>query len=265
MDRRKWRKNQDFVDAKQRLKDMEWAERVKARRDLKKADWDDPEDKLLYHQEKKKEIRLKTLDRLVPKRVCAVCGGIFIDLKDWVISSDRSKALCRSCFYKSVISEEDDLGEEVRLDVKMFVYNVERSKYWLKSNYIFMCRERADLSQEDVGSLMKWSSPYQSMIESGAVSTLKGEQLLGLASVLSVDNMEELTRGVFDARYSVIGKLLTFVRIEYMGLSKAEFARRCGWGRKTQTRIENESRCVTSNEMGKMLEAMSRSKVYIQQ
>ena len=264
MDRRKWRKNQDFVDAKQRLKDMEWAERVKARRDLRKADWDDPEDKLLYHQKKRKDERLNTLNRLVPKRICSMCKSMFVDLKDWVISSDRSKALCRSCFHRCVSSEEDDSGKEVRLDIKMFEYDVEKSKYWLKSNYIFTCRERADLSQEDVGGLMKWSGPYQSMIESGAVSTLRGDQLLGLASVLSVENMEELTRGVFDARYHVIGKLLAFVRIDYMGLTKTEFARRCGWGRKMQTRIENESRFVTSNEMGKILEVMSRSKVYIQ-
>ena len=117
---------------------------MKARRDLKKADWDDPEDKLLYYREKKKDERLKTLDRLVPKRVCSICEGMFIDLKDWVISQDRTKALCRSCFYRCVSSNEDDDPEEVRLNIKMFEYNIERSKYWLKSNYIFTCRERAE-------------------------------------------------------------------------------------------------------------------------
>ena len=74
-----------FKVAKRNVATLKKAERVKNRRDKRKAIWDIPGERVEYNREQRKTIRNRRLDRLVPTRHCPLCKELKLESRRWVI------------------------------------------------------------------------------------------------------------------------------------------------------------------------------------
>lgn len=91
---------------------LEREEKRLKRKAQNKADWDDPDEKLRYVRDLKRNARRRALEKLAPGLRCPLCRSVKVKSRSWVII-DRIKikadlpvqpkvAICRSCAMEHV-------------------------------------------------------------------------------------------------------------------------------------------------------------------
>lgn len=85
----------DSLDVAGQLKALERAKKVLDRRSHRRADWDDPGDRLVYVRELKQVKRNDLLTLLVPSRMCPSCGVVKPRTRQWVVFPRIALVRCR--------------------------------------------------------------------------------------------------------------------------------------------------------------------------
>ncbi len=154
-----------FKEARQILDGFKTAEDHEKRRALNKCEWYDPRDKSAYLS----SLRLAEKEKQIPKdKVCPACGSVIVSPRSWVISKDKKRACCRSCYFSGVLK-----GGDKEISPRKIFTNVEiRVKidgYQLKA-----LRDAKGLKLAAFARVAGWTTTYQYKLET-QVKTVKLE------------------------------------------------------------------------------------------
>lgn len=136
-----------------------------------KCDWGDPTDVLFYLAELRHTERNRVLDSLVPKRICPSCGAVKCLSKSWVVSKDKKRAICRSCYMRKVPCK--DLDETSKIPHSIF--GEAEIRYKFDGTKFALARVYAEISAREFASFAGWSQSYQYKLESGKVASVNAE------------------------------------------------------------------------------------------
>jgi len=180
-----WMKN-EFKDAKHRLHDLHIAEEEWERLLQSRCDWDDPEDVSHYRSTSRFQLRMDTLEKLVPSRVCPRCRHLKLKSRSWVLSKSRKAIICRSCFFRSFPVR----NEVITMDVVLFPEIITR--FSIDRKALLRARLRSGLSVREFARRAGWSEGYQRKLESSTSSVSEETaktllQVLREASVVTKD------------------------------------------------------------------------------
>lgn len=178
-----------FKNAKMVLEDAKKQEQVADRASTIKCDWDDPHDVQVIRATKNLQKRLRTLNRLVPKRICPVCQRVVMSHRRWVILRGGSKAVCLSCYKKPRRSKV-----EKSRTIQISVFGTEQVRYEFNSDRLTEARESAGLNYREFAQLAGWSRPYQVKLESGQVDSVTLATAETIVRVLREAGLETLDR-----------------------------------------------------------------------
>lgn len=163
----------DFQEAKDVLQGESEEQKRHKRFVYRKCDWDDDEDVLLYRRQSYAKDRRRTLDRLVPSRICPSCSRNIWSSRSWVVNRRRTEAICRSCFFAA--KGDDELTPILETVIRCRV----------DGEALRIARERAGISQKTFADEMGWSQSYQTKLESGSVVSVSIEVADQLLQVLN--------------------------------------------------------------------------------
>ena len=196
-----------FRDAKDVLDGLAWAEKYRdgSRR---KCDWDNRDEVNLYCQELRRKRREQRLENMVPSRVCWRCRLFKPHSADWVHITDiRERHLLRILRARRSGSVEKlpslTAAAEVTLETAKSL-NPDYSRP-------FVCQTC-------------WKAERRRIKEGRPPMEI---------------NIDELAKEIVIRRFAVNGIALAASRTA-LGMTAAQFARKAGWSRSYQTRIENE-------------------------
>ena len=159
-----------FVQARIINEDLARADAAKKRDDERACDWGDPDDVLFYKSQRQLAEKKALLSKLVPDYKCPKCAGLVVMLRSWVISKDKSRALCRSCFDR--IRCNAPVITPMELNVTVF-RPLER---WAFDADAFVTARRAvNVSQNEFARLVGWTRSYQRKLEGGTVVSCSRE------------------------------------------------------------------------------------------
>ena len=166
---------------------------------------------------------------------CPRCRCVKTNPSSWIISKDKKKVLCRSCFrsygwktqlIKSRLSKIELFSQEIR-------------RYKLNSLVICRIREQLNLNVEQFAEKIGWSIPYQYKLEDGTFSTISEKTMKEICQLFSHEGFVINLNiwGTPIIYYAVEGSLIRSAR-KLVNLSMLEFASRCGWSSSYQHKLE---------------------------
>lgn len=223
-------KEQREKDFQEKLKDPIFAE-TNARKITKS------ERKTSQH-ERRATSRFAMISKITFKTFrCLGCKQVKTDPRSWIISKDKTKAVCRSCFAARRWSDFKKYNSKI-LEIKLFENEIRRYRY----DPLILCRmrETLKLSVEQFAAIAGWSSIYQYKLESGFYETISQSKKDELCEVFRrksfVYNTNLFSEPIIF--YEVKSSLIKIVR-KMMGISANEFATRAGWSRQVQYKLES--------------------------
>ena len=181
-----------FRDAIDTLKGLEMASRQLARDIARKCDWDDPEDKRVFLQELRAKRRESALNRLVPTRICPVCGKCKTDSRKWVLSTDEGTALCRSCWYIGRIYANVEKKEICLVEDHLFPKEI--PYYEVNGPLLKELRKKSGITQREFAESCGWSLPTQVKLEQapnvkGTVNKVSHEKAILILDLLRAEGV----------------------------------------------------------------------------
>lgn len=152
-----------FSESRDILAGAEKADAAHQRHTERKCDWDDPTDVALYRSELRGEDRQSLLDALVPDRYCPLCQQLFIESRQWVLSKNRTKAMCRSCYQTRLHGEGS---------YSLDIFSNPELRYTVDGKKLVESRQALGVSQRKFAEKAGWSHGYQHKLESGPIRTV---------------------------------------------------------------------------------------------
>lgn len=163
----------EFQNEQDILEGVKKAEKVERRDKGKVCDWGDEREKSILKSERNAAERRRTLDIIIPSRVCPSCKRkIWMD-SHWVVKDKL--AWCRSCFR----SQHKEVREEVLGSIiNRIVIRVEFDGWRIK-----LLRHDAGVGTYAFSTRCGWSKAYQEQIERDSMKTLSLESITTIIQV----------------------------------------------------------------------------------
>lgn len=193
--------------------------------------------------------RVEAIRSLAPDWRCMKCKRFVSNIDSWILSIANETAFCRGCIGVKFP------GRGKHLRVNIFE---DEPRYEIDGAGIRRARLSSSKTSFEVASLCSWAPAYQSKLETGKVKTLSGDVALKLFSVLR-DSRFATPSG----RYLIKATQLSRAR-EAAGLTKSQFARRCGWTLTRQSALESgEVQTVSSEVRNCILVVLKERSVFV--
>ena len=177
----------EFKEARGILDAVEKAEQDKIRRELVQCDWDDPLDIALYKRQTRAGTRIAVLKRLVPKRICPVCGRLKPDSRAWVVNKKGTEAICRSCFHQNFPDPKVD-----DVTIKRKIFGIPEVRYTIDGFALSAAREEAGIGKRLFARDAGWTLSYQMKLEAGSVVSVTGEVAYLILQIFNNYNLRTL-------------------------------------------------------------------------
>ncbi len=144
-----------------------------------KCDWDNECDIALYKSQKYTTEKSDVLNKLVPKRLCPVCGaGPLLKSKQWVMNKSKTKVICRSCYHS------DNLTTKLSVELPVIFQPYEMR---FKIDGQALCQARVNLGwpMKRFADVVGWSCTYQRKLERGDVVSVGQDTMDSIMRVLT--------------------------------------------------------------------------------
>ena len=177
----------EFKEARGILNAVKKAEQDKIRRDLVQCDWDNPFDVALYKRQTRVGARIAVLKRLVPKRICPICGELKPDARAWVVNKKGTEVICRSCFHQSFPDNRVD-----GITLKRKVFGIPEVRYTIDGFALAAARQEANIGKRMFARDAGWTLAYQTKLEAGDVISVTGEVAYLILQIFNNYNLRTL-------------------------------------------------------------------------
>ncbi len=167
----------EFTKAADILEGVAMAEAEKKRRDATACSWEDPLDVAFYRSQKNRAEREALIKKINPKFICPVCVTPEFNIQAWVVSNDRNKTMCRSCWNK--LQKQMARGKKI-IQQRLFT---EVKRYEMDFGLLVEIRKSIPCSGREFARLAGWSHTYQKQIEEGGIKTVSEETMSTIYSV----------------------------------------------------------------------------------
>jgi len=190
----------------------------------------------LVRRARNQEQRLSIIKKLTYGTFkCPRCRCVKMNPSSWIVSKDKKKVLCRSCFRS--YGWKTQVVKSRLSKIKLFSQEIKR----YKMNALGLCRlrEQLNLTVEQFAEKIGWSIPYQYKLEDGTFSTISEKTMKEICQLFSHEGFVINLNiwGTPIIYYAVEGSLIRSAR-KLVNLSMLEFASRCGWSPSYQHKLE---------------------------
>lgn len=161
-----------FTKAKDAIAGLAQAEAEKARHDKELCSWEDPSDVAFYRSEKKQRERERMIRRVSPKMNCPMCKEVEPNIRQWIVSRDRSRTMCRKCFYK--LQHNPPPSGKIKTMLPLAKHE---PRFIVDDELLTDLIDKTGISSRHFARLAGWSASYQQKLENGSINSVSEENL----------------------------------------------------------------------------------------
>jgi transcriptional regulator with XRE-family HTH domain len=197
--------------------------------------------------------RFRLIGSLTNQYKCPCCGKVKTNPRNWVISKDKKKVLCRMCF--SICGWDYQRKSKIDFSkIKLFTEEDAELRFPLDSLSLCRMRENLKLTVEDFSSLIGWSVSYQYKLESGRVSTISQKIMDEICTAFK--------RKGFDLKNNIWGEPLIYYKVngslirsyrKLKRISLTELSSLTGWSSAYLSKLESGKVRIISQTSAKLI------------